>query len=240
MFELPVASVPWESPLFWALLIGWIFTVALHEFAHGLVAHFGGDYTVRERGGLTLNPFQYIDPLMSIGLPLLFLIMGGVPLPGGVTYIRTDLLRSKAWESTVALAGPAMNLLLLCLLTLCMHPAFGYFDYSVPVESWTNLQIFVGALATLQAISVVLNLLPVPGLDGFNAISPYLNQDFVMKVRTPPLNFIILAVLFLMVMRLPIVWQLTGKLLFGVPRLLGMGDSTAIRMFESFGIALGR
>src|SRR5919112_1201427 len=91
-----LAAVDYESPLFWAVFLAWILSVVLHEFAHGVVAYWGGDYTIRERGGLTLNPLQYVEPVMSIILPIIFLFMGGVPLPGGVTYIRMDLLRSKA------------------------------------------------------------------------------------------------------------------------------------------------
>src|SRR5881394_2617306 len=101
-----------SNTLFWAVFIGWVLSVVLHEFAHGLVAYLGGDYTIRERGGLTLNPLQYVDPVMSIFLPMVFLALGGIPLPGGATYVRTDLLRSRLWATAVAAAGPLMNLLL--------------------------------------------------------------------------------------------------------------------------------
>src|SRR5882757_5945491 len=119
---LVLAAVAFQTPLFWAVFIGWVLTVVLHEFAHGIVAYWGGDYTIRERGGLTLNPLQYIDPVFSLLMPVLFLLMGGVPLPGGVTYIHRELLRNKWWESAVALAGPAMNFLLFLLLALPFHP----------------------------------------------------------------------------------------------------------------------
>src|SRR3954465_14958511 len=98
--------------LFGAVLVGWIISVILHEFAHGAVAYWGGDYTIRERGGLTLNPLQYVDPLFSILIPVIVLVLGGIPLPGGVPYINRDLLRNRAWESAMSLAGPAMNLIL--------------------------------------------------------------------------------------------------------------------------------
>src|SRR3954466_7301628 len=101
-------AADFQSPLFWAVFIGWVLSVVLHEFAHGFVAYLGGDYTIRERGGLTLNPLQYVDPVMSLLLPARLLLMGGVPLPGGVTYIRRDLLRGRAWQAAVSLAGPAM------------------------------------------------------------------------------------------------------------------------------------
>src|SRR5687768_11485576 len=78
-----LAAVNWESPLFWAVMVGWIMSVILHEFAHGVVAYLGGDYTIRERGGLSLNPLVYIDPVGSLLLPAVFLLLGGIPLPGG-------------------------------------------------------------------------------------------------------------------------------------------------------------
>src|SRR3954464_14163958 len=92
-----------HSSLFWATLIGWVLSVVLHEFAHGVVAYWGGDYTIRERGGLTLNPIKYIDPVRSLLLPIVFLLIGGIPLPGGMTFVRTDLLRSRAWSAMVSL-----------------------------------------------------------------------------------------------------------------------------------------
>ena len=56
-------------------------SVVVHEFAHGLVAYLGGDYTIRERGGLTLNPLQYVDPVMSIVLPVVVLLAPLVSVP---------------------------------------------------------------------------------------------------------------------------------------------------------------
>src|SRR4051794_38420039 len=97
-----LASAAFDNPLVWALLIGWILTVVLHEFAHGLVGYLGGDYTIKERGGLSLNPLQYVDPVMSLILPAIFLLMGGIPLPGGVTFIRQDLLKNDLWRSLVS------------------------------------------------------------------------------------------------------------------------------------------
>ncbi|MFN4244082.1 MAG: site-2 protease family protein [Tepidisphaerales bacterium] len=233
------ASIPFDSPVFWALVIAWIFTVALHEFGHGLAAYLGGDYTIRERGGLTLNPLQYVDPLMSIVLPILFLALGGVPLPGGVTYVRTDLLRSRAWETLVSLAGPAMNLLVLLALVALMHPALGLFDLTQPVSRWSNLQLVMASLAALQAVTLILNLLPVPPLDGFGAVAPYLPADFVQKVRTPPLNFLILAGLFLLVFQLPVLWNAAARLLLAVSGLVAGGPDAAVSAWQALRLVLG-
>jgi Zn-dependent protease len=186
---LVLAAVAWDTPLFWAVLIGWILTVVLHEFAHGLVAHWGGDYTIRERGGLSLNPLQYVDPLGSIILPAVFLAIGGIPLPGGATYIRHDLLRSKHWEAAVALAGPAMTFLLFVGFALPLHPAVGWVE-RLGAETWTNAQSSAGTMAVLQILACCSTCFPVPPLDGFQAIAPYMDQEQRLKLSTPPTSTI--------------------------------------------------
>src|SRR5271156_2655865 len=90
---------------------GWIFSLCLHEFGHSIVAYVGGDKSVKYRGYLTFNPLKYADPATSVVLPLIFLMLGGIALPGGAVYIHTPSLRSRAWVSAVAAAGPAMTLL---------------------------------------------------------------------------------------------------------------------------------
>ena len=83
---------------FIVVLVGWIFSLCLHEFSHAAVAYLGGDTTVREKGYLTFNPLKYTHPVYSILLPLLFLALGGIGLPGGAVYIETWRLRSRALE----------------------------------------------------------------------------------------------------------------------------------------------
>ncbi len=184
-----LSTVNFQNPMLWAVLIGWILSVVLHEFAHGLVGYLGGDYTIKERGGLTLNPLQYVDPFMSIILPAIFLMMGGIPLPGGATFIRRDLLRNKYWNSLVSAAGPAMNLLLFLLLAIPLLPRFGWVDYRVSALEWSNAQQFLATMAFLQGLAVLLNLVPVPPLDGFGIISPFLPPDLRLKLTTPPWSF---------------------------------------------------
>src|SRR5574341_512608 len=106
---------------FIVVLVGWVFSLCLHEFSHALVAYYGGDYTVREKGYLTFNPLKYTHPVYSLLLPLLFLVLGGIGLPGGAVYIETWRLRSRGWVSAVSLAGPASNLLLAVLLGLLLR-----------------------------------------------------------------------------------------------------------------------
>ena len=87
------------------VLIGWIFSLCLHEFSHTLVAYLGGDTTVKDKGYLTFNPLKYTHPVYSLLLPLLFLVLGGIGLPGGAVYIETWRLRSRNSISAVSARG---------------------------------------------------------------------------------------------------------------------------------------
>jgi Zn-dependent protease len=193
-----LAVANFSNPIFWAVLIGWILTVVLHEFAHGLVADLGGDYTIRYRGGLSLNPLQYIHPITSIVMPAIFLMMGGIPLPGGATYIRRDLLRSKYWQSAVSLAGPAMNFVIFLALSLPFHPLIGWIKLDPSQEKWTNLQLFMGSLAFLQLYCVLLNLLPIPGIDGFGVIEPFLPRDIRRMLQGPQVFLAGIVIVFIL------------------------------------------
>jgi Zn-dependent protease len=198
----PLGYTDFSEPALWAVIIGWVMCVTLHEFAHGIVGYWGGDYTIRERGGLTLNPLQYVDPVMSLILPVVFLLMGGVPLPGGATYIRRDLLRGRGWDSAVSAAGPAMNLILYGLLAIPLLPSFGWIPTTAGAE-WTTAQKFVGAMCLLQLLSVFLNLIPVPPLDGFGIIAPHLDPELRTKLSTPPVSSMLFFGYFLLLWQAP-------------------------------------
>jgi Zn-dependent protease len=194
-----IGVIDFRNPLFWALMVGWMLTVFLHEFAHGLVAYLGGDYTICERGGLSMNPVHYVDPMMSIVLPALFLAMGGIPLPGGAIYIRRDLLRNRAWEIAVAAAGPAANLLVFFALCFTLTERVGWVDSTVPVARWPLQQTFVAALAFFQLFATLVNLIPIPPLDGFQMIGPLLPRDLERKLLQPGLSMGLLVFFFLII-----------------------------------------
>jgi Zn-dependent protease len=154
--------------LFICVFVGWIFSVCLHEFGHAWIAFKGGDHTVEDKGYLSMNPIHYAHPVYSFVLPLVFLVIGGIGLPGGAVYINEGLLRSKGWRSGVSLAGPAMNLLL--ALLLCVPFWFHWVDG----VQHTLLPCTLALLIQLQICAVLFNLLPVPSLDGFGALAPWL------------------------------------------------------------------
>lgn len=150
------------------VLMFWVFSVCLHEFGHAVVAYFGGDTSVKDKGYLSLNPLRYMDPIYSVLMPLLFLALGGIGLPGGAVYINEGRLRSRYWSVAVSLAGPAANLIFAIALALVLNS--GALD-DTPAKS------LLAFLTWLQISAVVLNLLPIPPLDGYGAIAPLLSYQ---------------------------------------------------------------
>ena len=148
---------------------GWITSVCVHEFAHALVAYLGGDLSVKDSGYLDMNPLRYTNVLLSLVMPVLFLLLGGIGLPGGAVYINRAALRSRSWDSAVSVAGPVGTLLCAVLIAIAVV-ASGR-------GAWIHHLGFFAALAFLgfiEVVALVLNLLPVPGLDGFGIIRPWL------------------------------------------------------------------
>jgi Zn-dependent protease len=150
------------------VLGGWAVSLCLHEFGHAYTALRGGDTSVRDKGYLTLDIRRYTDPVLSIVLPLVLLLVGGLPLPGGAVWINHHALRSRAVQSAVSLAGPGANLAIGVLLTIAVTAV------SMP----DGLRWGLSWLALVQVLAFVLNMLPVPGLDGFGAIDPYLPYEW--------------------------------------------------------------
>jgi Zn-dependent protease len=156
---------------------GWIFSLCLHEFSHALVAYWGGDTSVKRKGYLTFNPLKYADPGYSIALPLLFLLMGGLGLPGGAVYIDRESLKNRWWQSAVSAAGPIANILLAILLSITFQLAIGSGLESIDrIDAESFLSSSIAFLIQLQVFAAILNLLPMPGFDGYGIIEPWLSD----------------------------------------------------------------
>jgi Zn-dependent protease len=154
--------------VFTFVIAGWLVSLCLHEFGHAYMAWRYGDHDVAVRGYLTLNPLKYSNPLLSLGLPLVFIALGGIGLPGGAVYVRTSWMTPRR-RTVVALAGATVNALLavvLLVLTAVLTDA----DHTV---FWSGMAF----LGFLQVTAVVLNLLPIPGLDGYAALEPHLSRE---------------------------------------------------------------
>jgi Zn-dependent protease len=208
------------------VLIGWIFSLCLHEFFHAVTAYYGGDYTVKDKGYLTFNPLKYTHPLYSIALPLVFLMMGGIGLPGGAVYIETWRLKSRTWQSLVALAGPLANLLMAILLGIVLQfLPWDALDNNSPVPG-------IAFLALLQVSALALNLLPVPPFDGYGILEPFLNEqtrESINSMRT----FIMLAV-FLALWNVPIVNEMFWTQVYRIAYYVGIPFDLAWDGFTRF------
>ncbi|NLE78493.1 MAG: site-2 protease family protein [Rhodococcus sp.] len=208
------------------VVAGWILTLCLHEFAHAYTAWRHGDTDVEIRGYLTLNPLKYSHPLLSIGLPVLFIALGGIGLPGGAVYLRTGLFSPRV-QARISLAGPAVNAACAVVLLIVIRMyAFG----SEHVVFWTGLCF----LAFLQVMAAVLNLLPVPGLDGYGALEPFLALNTQRQIaQVKPYGLLILVAL-LFVPEINVVFFDAIYWLFelsGVPRIFAQYGNQLMRFW---------
>ncbi len=190
---------------FIVVLVGWVFSLCLHEFMHAFVAYQGGDYTVKDKGYLTFNPLKYTHPVYSLLFPILFLLAGGIGLPGGAVYIERWRLRSRKWETAVSLAGPFANAVLALILGLILR---------LPSVADSVFGPGLAFLALLQVSAVVLNLLPVPPFDGFGALEPYLPYEW--RVKLAQTRNMLSILVFVVLWYVPFVnagfWRLVGLL----------------------------
>ena len=155
------------------VVVGWVFSLCLHEYAHAKLAYEGGDTSVREKGYLSFNPLRYIDPVYSIVMPMVFLALGGIGLPGGAVWIDRNRIRDPRWMSVVSAGGPFSNLVLAVVFAA---------PFWLVREAQGGLWPALAFLAFLQVTAVLLNLIPVPPLDGFGILRPFLPPDLQVKM----------------------------------------------------------
>jgi Zn-dependent protease len=208
----------------------WVFSVCLHEFGHAWAAYCGGDHTVKDKGYLTLNPIHYTHPVYSLVMPVVFMMMGGIGLPGGAVYIDHRLLRSRAWETWVSLAGIAMNLAMVWVISL-------FFKLGLLQNDPTNLaSVSLGFLMQLEISAILLNLIPIPPLDGFQAIAPWLPADIRdrMFAVSSSSQWILFLVLWYVEPVNRVFWRIVDIVVsfFGVSPYLGAVGYHAYRFWE--------
>ncbi|MDT4959348.1 MAG: hypothetical protein QOD31_3147 [Pseudonocardiales bacterium] len=159
--------------VFLMVVAGWVVSLCLHEFSHAYAAYRAGDRSVEAAGYLTLNPLKYAHPVLSMVIPLFFIIQGGIGLPGGAVYLHRHAFRSRAMQSVAAAAGPLSNVLFAVVTLVLVNAQLD--STTTHIRFWTGLAFF----GFLQVTAAVLNLLPIPGLDGWAIIEPYLNPHTV-------------------------------------------------------------
>jgi len=159
-------------------LIVLIFSIIIHEVAHGYAANALGDPTARLAGRLTLNPFPHIDLFGSVILPVLCVITPGHFLFGWakpVPYNPYNLKNQRWGEVIVAGAGVATNLLFAVFFGLATRYLLS-----------SGMDVAAGATAVITIVNLFLglfNLIPIPPLDGFTVLRGLLPYRFATSVR---------------------------------------------------------
>jgi Zn-dependent protease len=173
-----------------------ILAITVHEAAHGFVADKLGDKTARLAGRVTLNPFKHIDPIGTVVLPLGMYVLTGFmfgwakPVPVNWRNLR----KPKRDSAIVAAAGPFSNFVMLLAwsLLLAFMPLIG------EMSQWAAVPLFHMATfgILINAILMVLNLLPLLPLDGGRIVSSFLPAKIAYQYnKTESWGFVILLVL---------------------------------------------
>ena len=178
----------------WALPV--LLAITVHEAAHGWVAKKLGDPTAMMMGRLTFNPIKHIDPIGTVVVPVVMMLVSGFifgwakPVP--VTW--ENLKNPKRDMALVAIAGPFSNLLMAILWALIMKLGF-VISTSMPSLAWPLIYMGSAGIA-INAILMLLNLLPIPPLDGGRVLAGLLPGPWAWKLsRIEPYGLFILVAL---------------------------------------------
>jgi Zn-dependent protease len=190
-----------------SILVGFtvfVFSVVVHENAHGLAAERFGDPTARDAGRITMNPLPHIDPVGSIMLPL-FAFISSIPFIGWAKPVpvnSANLRNPIVHNAYVAAAGPISNFLLALAGTLLYIVVLLFYKH-VPFLAAGGGQhslLFFGALCSsmiqINCVLGIFNLIPVPPLDGHWILFRYLPPRYAqMLAAMRPYGFFILIAL---------------------------------------------
>ena len=181
-----------QKIIIWGIPV--IFAITVHEVAHGWVAMKLGDRTAQMMGRLTLNPLKHIDPVGTLLIPGVLLMAGGFifgwakPVP--VTY--QNLRKPKSDMAWVALAGPASNLVMAIIWAVVAMIGISLLRSGFAMG---EAMAYMGAAGILiNTMLMLLNLLPLPPLDGGRILVSLLPGPLAWKVsRIEPYGFFILV-----------------------------------------------
>lgn len=206
------------EPTTLALIVALIFSVVIHEMAHGYAANYLGDPTARLQGRLSGNPLVHLDPLMSVIVPGLLVFSGSPILFGAakpVPYNPYNFVKMRRWgEAFVAFAGPAANFVIAGVFAVLVRLS----DVLSLSDTFVSLSV---SIIMLNIFLAFFNLVPIPPLDGSKILPRLLPASLALKYegfrtyfeRNVGFGFLLVIFLFIFVFAGP-VFQLTQWLTF--------------------------
>jgi len=170
-----------------------LFSVVIHEVSHGAMAEHLGDQTARMMGRLTLNPLKHIDLFGSIILPFILIITNSPIVIGWakpVPYNPNRLYKDRKYGPLkVALAGPAVNIIIALVFGLILRFGFPYLpDASI---------LLIGFIVFLNMLLAFFNLIPIPPLDGSKILTVLLPPRYSFAVQSVGIGGIFFVFLFI-------------------------------------------
>lgn len=173
-----------------------LFSVVIHEVAHGFTAYILGDPTAKLAGRLTLNPIPHIDPVGSVMVPLILSLIPGGLIFGWAKPVPFNPYNLKAGHygpALVAIAGPVSNLLIALVFGLLIRLA------DVINISSTTFLTLASVVVLLNIVLAVFNLIPVPPLDGSKilfTLIPYKWRHIVNAIERYQILLIVVVIFF--------------------------------------------
>ncbi|RCX24783.1 site-2 protease family protein [Thioalbus denitrificans] len=217
----------------WVLPV--LFAITLHEAAHGWMARRLGDPTAEMLGRLTLNPLKHIDPVGTILVPGILLLLGsGVlfgwakPVPVTMENLRNPR-RDMAW---VAAAGPLANLLMAVLWAFIIHVGLWTIEMSPGVA---RPLVFMGVAGVfINTILMVLNLVPIPPLDGGRVAMSLLPGPWAWKLsRLEPYGILVVLLLLVSGVLGIVIWPVISALQMGLGVISGLPAGDFFRLLSA-------
>ncbi len=218
----------------WVLPV--LFAITVHEVAHGWVASRLGDMTAKLQGRLTLNPFKHIDPVGTILIPAVMILLTGFifgyakPVP--VAY--QNLRRPKRDMALVAAAGPASNLLMALFWMLCLKVTLLVAAQYPSISPFLIATAVAGILVNL--ILMVLNMLPLPPLDGGRVLTGMLPMPYSGAVASlEPYGFFILIALLMLGILSKIIMPVIFFLMLGLAQFAELSEYQLVETLYAIG-----